>query len=173
MSGPNFGLTGLSYIDQEVSPNSSVLDQRQRATVTMLWDVAAIGSGNFHFVRDILANVTLGGAWIYQTPSSASIQSGVSTDLSGFGLGGVMLNPSGVAGTGSGVSPLYNSSGQNVAYQANNPNAQYIAGAAGTYNAARYTIPLQPSTTSMPPSINASRFETNSASRFTAMPITS
>jgi hypothetical protein len=47
------------------------------------------------------------------------------------GVGGVIVNPNGTAGVGSGVTPLRNSSGQVVAYLANNPNAQYIAGAPG------------------------------------------
>ncbi len=55
---------------------------------------------------------------------------------------GVIVNPNGIAGSASGVSPLTNSFGQTVAYLATNPNAQYIAGAPGLYtNGARIIAP--------------------------------
>src|SRR5581483_4239466 len=57
---------------------------------------------------------------------------------------GVFVNPNGTAGVGSGVTPLYNTSGQLVAYQAMNPNARYVAGAAGTYSTSNPTVGFNP-----------------------------
>ena len=112
LSGPNFGLTGYSYVNQRIDRGNSIFDHRHRLTATALWDVGAIGSSSFHWVRDVLANVTIGGTYTYETPSSALIQSAANTGLGGFGLGAVTVNPNGVAGTGSGVTPLRNSAGR-------------------------------------------------------------
>jgi hypothetical protein len=57
----------------------------------------------------------------------------------------VVVNPMGINNTGSDVTPLLNSAGQTVAYQATNPSAQYIVAAQGVYpNAARNTYRLPP-----------------------------
>jgi hypothetical protein len=138
LSGPNYGPTGLSYLDQQVRSGTSILDHRQRATATMLWDVGGIGGSSYHWVRDILANFTVGGTYTYESPTQLPVQSLA-------GINGIAFNPSGVAGTGSGVTPLTNSTGQVVGYLENNPNAQYISGAAGIYNTpGRYTISGRP-----------------------------
>jgi hypothetical protein len=75
-----------------------------------------------------------------------------------------IVNPNGVKGTGSGVSPVYSAtlagncqttpptvpaptqcSGNLVGYVATNPNAYYIQAGAGTLpNAARNTLPIRP-----------------------------
>ncbi len=138
LSGPNFGPTGFTYVDQEVQKGTSLLDHRQRATATVLWDVGGIGKSSFNWVRDILANVTVGGTYTYETPTQIPIASLT-------GIGGIAYNASGIAGTSSGVTPLTNSSGQVVGYLENNPNAQYIATGAGTYNTfGRYSFSARP-----------------------------
>jgi hypothetical protein len=56
-----------------------------------------------------------------------------------------IVNPHGVKGTGSDVTPLTNSAGATVAYLATNPNAQYITAGAGTLaNSSRNTLPIRP-----------------------------
>ena len=112
---------------------SSIYDHRQRGTVTGLWDLGALGPSGFTWWRDIVTNMNLSGTYIYETSAPVPIISGLDAGLTGFANSGVLVNPSGIPGTGSGVSPLTNSLGQTVGYLAANPNAQYIAGAAGAY----------------------------------------
>src|SRR5207253_11251182 len=74
-----------------------------------------------------------GTTYTYESPSNLFLNSDVNADLTGFGTAGVFVNSGGIAGTGSGVTPLRNSSGQVVGFLATNPNAQFIAAAPGTF----------------------------------------
>lgn len=113
---------------------TSLYDHRNRGTVSAIWEVAPLFRNTYSVVRNVFANVNISGTYIYQSPQYLPIYSAANTGLLGLGgAGGVTLNPNGVAGTSSGVTPLTNSFGQTVAYLANNPNAQYIAGAPGTF----------------------------------------
>jgi hypothetical protein len=115
--------------------NSSIYDHRQRATVTTLWDVGALGHNGPGWVHSILTNMNIEGTYIYESAAPATFQSFLNGSLGGFTSSGVFVNPNGVPGTGSGVSPLLNSSGQTVAYLASNPNAQFVRGGPGSYAA--------------------------------------
>jgi hypothetical protein len=134
MSGPPLSPQGsFTFAEQRIGRHDSVFDHRHRATATVLWDVGGIGTSSFSVVRDILANFTIAGTYTYESPAHLFVQSGLDA---GFGDGiasGVFVNPNGVPGTGSGVTPLQNSNGQVVAYLANNPNAQFVRAAAGTF----------------------------------------
>ena len=130
--GPN---TTLGLLEQRTTRDTSIYDHRQRGTLTYLWDVGAIGSGGPKWYRDIVANFNIAGTYIYETPSPLPFLSGSPSAFFGMG-GGIIANPNGFSGTGSGVTPLTNSFGQVVAYQATNPTAQFIAGAPGTLSSA-------------------------------------
>jgi hypothetical protein len=125
---------------------SSIYDHRQRGLATLLWDVGGVGKHSPSWVRDVLANFVVSGTYTYETPASAFVQSGfVDPALGNIGPSGVVFNASGIPGTGSGVTPLFNSAGQVVAFQANNPNAQFIAGAPGLATSnIRNAIQLRP-----------------------------
>ena len=112
---------------------SSIYDHRQRGTLTALWDMGAVSSFGSGWAHSILANMNLSGTFIYETGAFLPIASGLDTGLGAFAGSGVFVNPNGSAGIGSGVSPLTNSSGQTVAYLANNPNAQFVSGGLGTF----------------------------------------
>jgi len=127
--GPN---PTLQFLEQRTTRDTSVFDHRQRGTLTYMWDVGALGSGGFKWYRDIVANFIIAGTYIYETPSPLPFLSGTPGAFFGQG-GGINTNPGGIAGVGSGVTPLTNSRGQVVAYQATNPNAQFVAGAPGTF----------------------------------------
>jgi hypothetical protein len=147
MTGPTYGGLGLlGNSNFLASKGSSVYDHRQRGLATVLWDVGGVGKNSPNFVRDVLANVVISGTYTYESPAAAFIQSGFDSGLTGgAGLGGVVVNPNGVAGTGSGVTALRNSGGQVVGYLATNPNAQFIAGAPGLYtSSARNMFTLNP-----------------------------
>lgn len=133
----------LSYFNQLTSWGNSLYDHAQRATMTWLWDVGAAFGDHGGIGHDIFGNFTFSGTYTYETAAPLPVVSGYGAGFgSALASSGVLVNPSGFAGTASGVTPLTNSFGQTVAYLANNPNAQYIAGAPGLYtNGARYTAP--------------------------------
>jgi hypothetical protein len=137
------GLPTYDSFEHVISRDSSIYDHRQRGTLTWLWDVGALGSGGFKWYRDIVANFNISGTYIYETPSPLPVLGGFNGAFGSLlGAPGVVVNPSGIAGVGSGVSPLTNSQGQTVAYLANNPNAQFISGAPGMFtNGGRVSFP--------------------------------
>jgi hypothetical protein len=115
----------------------------------------------------MLGNWLIAPIYTFQIGEPADVQSGVDANLNGDSAGDrAILNPAGVAGTGSGVSLLCNSSlptGTNaatgkpwkctdanatpyqVAYLASNPNAQYItAGRGALANVGRNTLQTRP-----------------------------
>jgi hypothetical protein len=140
------GLPTYDTFEHNISRNSSVYDHRQRGTLTALWDLGAVGKQGFNWVRDILVNMNLAGTYTYETPASATLQSGFDTLLGGgFYPSGVFTNPNGTSETGSGVTSLTNSQGQVVAYLANNPNAAFVRGGLGTFpNSGRNNFGLRP-----------------------------
>lgn len=140
------GLPTFDSFEQRLGRDSSIYDHRQRGTLTALWDLGGVGKHGFNWVRDILLNMNLAGTYIYETPAYATLQSGFDTLLGGgFSSAGVFENPNGTPGVGSGVTPLRNSRGQIVAYQADNPNAQFVQGGLGTFpNSVRNTLGLRP-----------------------------
>jgi hypothetical protein len=118
-------------------------NQKHRATVTPIIDVASMLPRSSGVVRDIIANLSLMGTLTYARGGRIPMFSAIDTGMNASGLGsGVFVNPNGIGGMGSGVTPLTNSSGQVVAFMATNPNAQFVAGAPGTFSAARPTMRL-------------------------------
>ncbi len=135
LGGPNLtGSGALNWANWRTDRHTSIYDHRHVASLTALWDVSAIGSNSFNWFRDIVANMTLSGTYMYESPAPIPLSSGLDAGLgAGFAGSGVFMNPNGTAGIGSGVSPLMNSSGQTVGYLANNPNAQYVRAGLGTF----------------------------------------
>ena len=134
LSGPLYNSAGFySLAETQVPSGTSFYDRRHHANATVLWDVSGIGKNSFNWVRDIVANMNFGFTYSYESPERLPLTSGVNADLTGLSNAGVIVNPNGIAGTGSGVSPLTNSSGQVVGYLASNPTAQYVAAAPGLF----------------------------------------
>jgi hypothetical protein len=118
-------------------------NQKHRATITPIIDVASMFPQSSGFVRDVIANLSVMGTATYARGSRFPVFSAVDTGMIGNGLGtGVFVNPNGTPGTASGVTPLTNGAGQIVAFQAANPNAEFVAGAPGTFSTARPTMRL-------------------------------
>jgi hypothetical protein len=112
----------------------SLFDRRHRVTATAVWDVADAFSDVDSAVRNILANMVLSGTYTYETPMFLPALSGVDAGLNFGGLSaGVLENPSGIAGTGTDVTPLRNSAGRIVAFRANDPNARFVRAGAGMF----------------------------------------
>ena len=80
-------------------------------------------------MKNLVGNWEFTPVYIFESPEYATVQSGSDVNGNGDTAGDrVIYNPHGVAGTGSGVTPLMNSAGEVVAYLATNPTAQYIQG---------------------------------------------
>ena len=118
-------------------------NRKHRATVTGLLDVASMLPPTLGAVRDVLANLSIMTSLTYASHERVPLYSGLDTGMSGNAFGsGIFVNPNGVAGTGTGVSPLTNRSGQTVAFLANSPTAQFVSGGVGTFSTARPTLRL-------------------------------
>jgi hypothetical protein len=137
LGGPNLLNTSVLNSFNWRTPNShsSIYDHRHVASLTALWDLGALGANSgFNWVRDILANMTISGTFTYATAPPIPLTSGFDAGLAGgVAPSGVFVNQSAGAVGGSGVTPLRNTSGQTVAYLANNANAEFVAAGAGTF----------------------------------------
>jgi hypothetical protein len=145
-----------TYQDQHANATGTPLDlvfgkrmeqvpwsQKHRATVTPIIDIASMLPHSSGWVREVVANLSFMGTVTYARGSRIPAFSAIDTGMNANGLGsGVFINPNGAIGVGTGVTPLTNSSGQVVAFLANNPNAQIVSGAPGTFSTARPTVRL-------------------------------
>lgn len=124
--------------------STSDLDHRHRFTAEAVYDLPFLKHASNWFERNLAGNWQIAPIYTLQTSSPFTPQSGVNSNLnSDSAANRTIINPQGVPGTGSAVTALTNSSGQTVAYLANNPNAQYIEAGLGAYaNAGRNTAPL-------------------------------
>jgi hypothetical protein len=124
---------------------SSMLDRRQRLTMTSIWDAPwFLHRGNW-FERNVIGNLSFAGTYTAESPEYATVQSGTDSNLNGDSASDrVIINPAGASNAGSGVTPLVNSAGDVVAYLALNPNARYIKAGPGAFaNGGRNTLPLR------------------------------
>ncbi len=121
--------------------SSSALDRRQRATLALIYDVPWFKNGNW-FMKNLVGNWQVSPIYTYQSPEMVTVQSGADSNLNGdSATDRAVLNPAGIPGTSSTVTPLMNSQGATVAYLATNPTAQYIQAGAGAYaTAVRNTL---------------------------------
>jgi hypothetical protein len=125
--------------------SDSALDHRHRFTMTMLYDVPLFSHSSNYFMKNVVGNWEIAPIYTYQTSQNFTVQSGIDSNLNGDAVDRTVINPNGIPGTGSTVSPLLNSNGDTVAYIANTPTAQYIQAAKGVMpNSARNTLPGRP-----------------------------
>jgi len=133
---------------------SSALDHRQRLTISPIFDFKPFSHRGWA-LKNLIGNWNLAFTYTYQSPEYATVQSNVDSNLNNDSFADrTIVNPNGVAGTGSGVTgydrngnaiPVSANSSQVVAYVANNPNARYITAGYGAYaNGGRNTMPLAP-----------------------------
>lgn len=146
---------GQDFYNLNADRASSLLDRRQRLTLTGIYDANWFKNGNW-FLKNLVGNWTMSGTYTYESPEMATVQSGVDTNLNGDTAGDrVIVNASGASNMGSGVygvDKLGNRIGTGgstnaaiVAYVATNPNARYVLAGLGAYaNAGRNTFPLSP-----------------------------
>jgi hypothetical protein len=145
--------------ERSVSP----LSRTHRLTLAAVYDLSVFHNSNW-LLKNIVGNWGFSPVYTYESPQWATVQSALDSNLNGDSGGDrAILNPGGVAGTGSGVSNLCNSSVPAghlcngdpdpnfdpspyiVAYLANNPSAQYIvAGAGALATSSRNTVATRP-----------------------------
>jgi hypothetical protein len=112
--------------------SNSVLDHRHRLTVSAVYDLPMFKHSSSWMARNLLGNYEIAPVYTYESGQWGTVQSGRDTNLNTDGAGDrVIINPSGVKGTGSDTTPLTNSNGDIVAYLAVDPNAQYITARTG------------------------------------------
>lgn len=112
---------------------SSALDHRHRVTIAAVYDVPFSATSG-RLLKALAGNWSLAPIYTYETPEYVTVLSQTDSNLNGdFFTDRVIVNPAGVNGTGSGVTPLTNSAGQTVAYLAANPDARYIVAGPGAY----------------------------------------
>ena len=126
-----------------VDKSSSALDRRHRLTLSWMYDTPWFNHSDNWLKKNGIGNWTFVGTYTAESPEYVTVQSGVDSNLNGDSAGDrTIFNSSGVAGTGSSVSPICRSgapfactiSGSHAAadapfvvgYVANDPKAQYI-----------------------------------------------
>ena len=132
----------------------SALSRTHRLTLSAVYDLPFFKSDSW-VMKNILGNWSFSPVYTYESPQWATVQSATDSNLNGDSAGDrVILNPGGVRGTGSGVTPLLrtNTTGctdvpdcVTVGYLATNPSAQYIvAGAGALSTTGRNTLATRP-----------------------------
>jgi hypothetical protein len=114
---------------------NSALDRRNRLTLTTIYDTPWFRGARNSLLRNGVGNWGVSGSYMLEsgewaTPQGGGVDANVNGDTA---ADRVILNPSGVTGTSSDVTPLHNSSGATVAYLANNPTAEFIRAQLGAY----------------------------------------
>ncbi len=123
--------------------SASALDRRQRLTLEAIYDLPFFKNSNW-MMKNVVGNWQFAPIYTFESPEYATVQSGVDTNGNGDTAGDrAIINPLGNPNIGSGVTALTNSSGNVVAYLANNPSAGYIQAQVGALaTASRNTIAL-------------------------------
>ena len=127
--------------------SNSALDHRHRFTVALLYDVPFFKQKNNWFAKNIIGNWKLAPVYTYQTGEWATVESNQDANRNGDAAGDrAILNTSATTkGTGTDVTALTNSSGDTVAYLADDPTAQYIrAGLGALATVGRNTLLTKP-----------------------------
>jgi Carboxypeptidase regulatory-like domain len=124
---------------------TSALDRRLRATLAVTYDMPFFKNSNW-FMKNLVGNWQASPIYTYQSPEYATVQSTSDANLNGdSATDRGIINPAGISGTSSSVTPLLNSSGATVAYLATNPNAYYIQAGPGAFaTAQRNTLATPP-----------------------------
>lgn len=96
--------------DLSADRGNSILDHRHRLTLTMIYDEPFFKNSNA-LVKNTLGNWEFAPIYTYQSGQWVTPQSSIDSNLNGdTAPDRVVFNPNGVKGTGTGVTPLCNSS---------------------------------------------------------------
>ena len=146
------------FYNSDSEKATSALSRTHRVTIAAVYSLPYFKSGNW-LTKNVLGNWEFSPVYTYESPEFVTVQSAIDSNLNGDSAGDrAIFNPSGTPGTGSGIIPLCNSTlpagdtcdpfgtpSSVVAYQAVNPNAQYIqAGYGAVADTHRNTLPTVP-----------------------------
>jgi hypothetical protein len=136
----------------------SALDRNQRFTLAAVYDLPYFKSSGW-LMKNVVGNWEVAPIFTYESPQYYTVLSGINSNLNGdsTAIDRTVFNKNGHKGTGSGVAPIYDpsraslcSSGTTcnanlVAYQALNPQAEYIVAGKGVMpTSERNTEPINP-----------------------------
>jgi hypothetical protein len=139
----------------------SALDRTHRISLEAVYDLQLFKHSDSFWKKNIIGNWTIAPIYTYESPEYATALSNVNSNLNGDStqIDRTIINPNGVKGTASTVSPQYASnipcpadsdnpsqcSANLVGYVADNPTAYYIQAGKGTLpTGARNTLPTSP-----------------------------
>src|SRR5262249_55395812 len=121
--------------------STSALDRRHRVSLSAIYDVQAFKSSDNWYAKNLLGNWEVVPVWQYQLPEVFTPPGAILSNLNGDRAPDrTVLNPAGVSGTGSTVTPVCNvavapgsscAPANIVGYLADNPNARYIQAGLG------------------------------------------
>jgi hypothetical protein len=130
---------------------SSALDRRLRFTFAPSYDFKPFANEGW-IMKNVVGNWNITGAYTFQSPEYATVQSGIDSNLNNDTAGDrAITNINGQDFVSSGVNPI-NKAGQTVAagspaivaYVAQNSNARYVQAGSGAFpNTGRNTLPLR------------------------------
>ncbi|HZQ93766.1 MAG TPA: carboxypeptidase regulatory-like domain-containing protein [Candidatus Sulfotelmatobacter sp.] len=134
------------FFNLRAERGNSLLDHAHRLTFQVSYDVPWFSHDSNWFKKNILGNYQFIPVYTWESGQWGTVQSAIDANLNGDAAPDrVVLNPAGVKGTGSDVTPLPNSAGYTVAYLADNPSAQYITAGYGAYaTSSRSTLQTPP-----------------------------
>jgi len=125
------------FLDVAADRSVSALSRTHRLTFAAVYSLPFFKSGNW-FEKNLLGNWQFSPIYTYESPQWVTPQAGLDANLNLDSAGDrVVFNPTGVKGTGSGVTALCQvvnpctPTGNVVAYLANSPTAQYITAGSG------------------------------------------
>jgi hypothetical protein len=153
----------------------SALDRTHRITLEAVYDLPFFKNSHNFLLKNLVGNWEVAPIYTYESPEYATVLSGAVTTPKGLSglfvssqanlnrdsstyIGRTIINPNGVPGTGSAVTPQFSSTlagncptgvtecrANLVGYVAVNPNAYYIQAGQGTLpNSSRNTMPTRP-----------------------------
>ena len=129
---------------------NSILDHRHRITIATIYDAPWFKHDSSWVKRNLVGNYEIAPVFTWESGQWGTVQSGDDANLNGDAAPDrAILNPGGVKRTGSDVIGLVATAGSQagniVAYQAVNPNAQYIVAQVGALaNSSRNTFTTAP-----------------------------
>ena len=124
------------FQDLDAERANSILDHRHRITIATIYDAPWFRHDSSWMKRNLLGNYEIAPVFTWESGQWGTVQSGDDANLNADAAADrAILNPAGVKRTGSDVVALVATAGPNagniVAYQAVNPNAQYIVAQMG------------------------------------------
>ena len=125
---------------------NSILDHAHRITMAVIYDAPWFSHDSSWIKRNVLGNYEFAPVYTWESGQWGTVQSGDDANLNGDAAPDrAIFNPAGQRGVGSDVTALTNSAGYTVAYQAVNPNAQYITAQLGAFaTSSRNTLETPP-----------------------------